>query len=210
VIILYSIVLGRCCLITCLSRSVDYFLYMEEIWRDIQGFEWLYEISNMWSVKSNIKFNGTNTRILSPENLKWYRRVVLRKHGKSYKKTIHRLVAQAFIPNPENKPVINHINWIKDDNRLENLEWCTLSENTLHSFRKLWRKWPCFWMKWKWNFNSIKVWQYDLRGTLIKEFDSLYLCWIELWIFPQNLSRCINWKGKTAKWFIFKKIENGN
>ena len=179
---------------------------MEEIWKDIEGFEWLYKISSNWFVRSNVLFNGTNTRILSPENVKWYSRVVLSKDKKIYKRTIHRLVAQHFIENIHNKPVVNHKNWVKNDNRVENLEWCTISENTLHWFRELWRKWICFWMKWKWNMNSIRVWQYDIYHNLIKEFDSIYLCWLELWIFPQNISWCIKWKAKTAKWFIFKKI----
>lgn len=63
-----------------------------------------------------------------------YRVVCLWKNNKSTAKTVHRLVALAFLPNPENKPCVNHINGDKQDNRLENLEWMTYSENTIHSF----------------------------------------------------------------------------
>ena len=65
-----------------------------------------------------------------------YERVTLSKNNKTKKFSIHRLIADAFIPNTENKPQVNHINEIKTDNRVENLEWVTQSENALHSIKK--------------------------------------------------------------------------
>lgn len=69
-----------------------------------------------------------------------YIRVMLFKEGKKYKKYVHRLLAETFLPNPENKPCINHKNGIRHDNRLSNIEWCSYAENTQHAFKVLGHK----------------------------------------------------------------------
>ena len=75
-------------------------------------------------------------KFLSPKkNWDGYRRIQIWKGNKCHFISIHRVVAETFIPNPENKPFINHINGKKDDNRVENLEWCTQKENIQHAFR---------------------------------------------------------------------------
>ena len=103
-----------------------------EIWKDVPWYEWKYFISDLWNIKSYRKE-------LNPyQNKYWYKQTILIK-WRSQKKTflIHRLVLLAFLQNPEKKEQVNHINWIKIDNRLINLEWCTHSENQLHRRRVL-------------------------------------------------------------------------
>jgi len=115
---------------------------MEEIWKDIKDFEGLYQVSNFGRVKSLAKsWNLQNGKYFSKEekimiggfNTFGYRHVTLMKNNKAYCKKIHRLVAEAFLDNPNNYPQVNHINGIKSDNRLENLEWCNQSHNMQHA-----------------------------------------------------------------------------
>ena len=114
-----------------------------ELWKDIEGYEGLYQVSNRGRVKSLkrniIRTNGrtlpVRERILKPIMNLGYEHVILGNMNNKHKRKqlkVHRLVAQAFIPNPEKKPHINHKNFIRDDNWIENLEWCTAKENSRH------------------------------------------------------------------------------
>lgn len=108
---------------------------MNEIWVNIGEGGGKYEVSNIGRVKS---FQHTPIgRLLKPNDVKGYHRVVICDGVNQAQRMIHQLVAKAFIPNPENKPHINHKNGIRNDNSVQNLEWCTISENAIHSFRVL-------------------------------------------------------------------------
>ena len=111
-----------------------------EIWKDIKGFEGFYKVSNtgnIYSVKRRdsrgIKIGGLT---LKPTCCKdGYLKVVLNKNGMRYYKRLHRLVAETFIPNPNNFPQVNHIDEIKDNNNVKNLEWCTSRYNNNYGTR---------------------------------------------------------------------------
>ena len=190
------------------STKPRYFFIME-IWKPVIWFEWLYEISNIGNVKS-LEKNFQKERILINSNSNWYLCVKLRKLWKSYQLRVHRLEAIAFIPNPENKKEVNHKNWIKTDNRLENLEWNTRSENLLHRFHILWQKsnflkynkW--LWKKWYEHYSSKPVIQYSIDWEYIKEFGSQKEAERETWVFATNIVSCCKWKYKKTGWFIWK------
>lgn len=119
-----------------------------EVWKDITGFENLYQVSNYGRVKrlsrkiynkgllKNKKYFYCKEIILKNSTVsKGYKGVTLVKNGKRYHKKVHRLVAIEFIPNIDNKPQINHIDCNKANNMVNNLEWCTNSENQIHAYK---------------------------------------------------------------------------
>lgn len=110
---------------------------------DIPGWEGMYQVSNLGTVRSLDRIVGSVTgktyhrkgKVMPQHyNEDGYKVVYLTKNARDRTLGVHRAMALAFIPNPDNKPMINHLNAIRDDNRLENLEWCTNSENIKHSF----------------------------------------------------------------------------
>lgn len=109
-----------------------------EIWKPIKYYEGLYEVSNKGNVRSLDRYvtNGNRYRLLKGKPMKTfpnsdgYLKINLYKNGQRKLYSVHRLVANAFIANPKNLPCIDHINTIRDDNRVENLRWCTNKENS--------------------------------------------------------------------------------
>jgi hypothetical protein len=145
---------------------------MEEIWRDIQGYEGFYQVSNMGNVKSVERLvkhflygeRFACSQILKPaKNNRGYLCVSLWKDGKGVSKTVHRLVLNTFIPNINNKPEINHLDGNKENNVITNLEWSSISENRKHAYNN----------KLKLPSNEKRVIQKNLIGNVINIFNSM-------------------------------------
>ena len=103
-------------------------MFTIEIWKDIKGYEGIYQVSNLGRIKS-LKY-GKEVIMKPKPNTHGYIRVSITMHNKKKSIAVHRLVAETFIPNPDNKPCIDHINTNRADNRVENLRWVTYSENS--------------------------------------------------------------------------------
>lgn len=140
---------------------------MTEIWKDINGYEGLYQISNLGNIKSlarktknqYCKSDSIMEKRLSKNG---YYRIGLfkNKHQKHF--AIHRLVAEAFIPNPSNLPCVNHKDEIKTNNVVDNLEWCTVEYNNTYGNR----------VKNMCKSKEKKIIQYDLNGNVVKIWSS--------------------------------------
>ena len=170
---------------------------MIEIWKNIEGYEGLYQVSNLGNVKSLNYKKMCKERILKPLlDSKGYYDIKLfkNKEYKIYK--IHRLVCQAFIPNPNNLPQVNHKNEIKTDNRVENLEWCTAEYNCNYGTRNDRIRKP--------------ILQFTLEDDFVKRWNSTREIQRELGLCHSHISKCCKGKYKSMygyKWFYEEDYE---
>lgn len=144
-----------------------------EIWKDIKGYEGRYQVSNYGNVKS-LNHNRTVKEQLLKQNIDKhsYHKIHLWLYGKPKWFLIHRLVAEAFIPNPDNLPCINHKDENKHNNHVDNLEWCTYEYNNEYGTRvKRIRE-----TQLNDPNKSMKVYQYTLDGKFVKEWESTKEC----------------------------------
>lgn len=171
----------------------------EEIWKDIEGYEGLYKISNYGRVKSFYGKRGKSVRILKPSSAgSGYSQVHLWKDGEMSRVYIHRLVANSFIPNPENKPEVNHRDEDKRNNYFENLEWSTREENV---------NWGTA-IERGISTQGNSVEQYSLEGKLINTFLSVRKADKETGINQSSIVKVCLGKQATAggyKWRYVKK-----
>jgi hypothetical protein len=193
-----------------------------EIWRDIEEYKGFYQVSNLGRVRSldrNVscfkdRQGVVDGRILIPKKSRvGYLRVNLSVSSKVKTRNIHRLVANAFIPNPENKDQINHLDGDKTNNTTTNIIWSTCSENILHAYRELGKINPATGRSGSKNPESKPVLQYSLKGELIAEYpciqwaaDSIGCSYPYL---SGILSGRLKYKPVKDFYFKFKNQDNG-
>ena len=173
---------------------------MNEIWKDVIGFEGHYQVSNKGKVRS-IKNN--KIKELKPyKEIKrcGYLSVYLRLPGQKFTKKVHRLVAEAFIPNPNGFPEVNHIDENKENNCVENLEWCTGEYNLCYGTR----------LKRISESNKMKVAQYSLNGELLEVFNSQGEAAEKTNSTQGGISDCIRGRIKTHNGYVWKKYFENN
>lgn len=172
---------------------------MEEIWKDIEGYEGYYQISNLGRVKSLNRIckhpsgvtRRVNERIMKFDiNKLGYLRVHLAKDGTDKKISVHRLVAQAFIPNPDNYPIVNHKDENPSNNNIKNLEWCDIKYNNTYGnkIKKLYKE----------------IIQLNKEGKIIKYYPNTVQASKETGIVRCTITNCLNGRTKTAGGYIWK------
>lgn len=170
-----------------------------ETWKPIKGFEGFYEVSDLGNVRSLNYHNCGIVKNLTPTIDKYgYLRVCLSKDDSQFNRCVHRLVALAFLDNPDGLPQINHINEDKTDNRLCNLEWCTCKYNNNHGTRNKRVS------ENKRNTNCKRVLQLDLNGNLIREWDSLHEINRQLGFDTAHISKVCKGLKKTGYGFMWR------
>lgn len=180
---------------------------MEKIIFNNIEFYKLKDFGDYYVSKSGNVYSKKSKKILKPQlHRQGYLLLSLYNGKKFITKTIHRLVAQQFISNPNSKSQINHINGDKSDNKVENLEWCTNGENQKHAYKYL-NKINCNKNKFgKLHHNSKKIKQLDLNGNLIKIWDSMSDINRELNLSKGRIYDACNKITKTSRGFIWEYL----
>lgn len=176
---------------------------MKEVWKDIKGYEGLYQVSNLGRVKSLHK--GNEGKIMNQTISKeGYLRVHLCKDGKKKTIDVHRLVAIAFIPNPDNLPCVNHKDEVKSNNVVTNIEWCSYSYNNKYGTGNNNRTET---KKNTWNIKKYEnlIEQYTNKGSFIATYKDIETASKYTNIPIKNIERCINGKIKSICGFVFRK-----
>ena len=167
---------------------------MTEVWKDVPGYEGTYQVSNFGRVKRSFA-NGKENILQGKTDKDGYVLVVLSRFQKKKFARLHRLVAEAFIPNPDNKPQVNHKDRNKQNNMVSNIEWATASENTIHC---------CATGR---GVRKVGVLQYTRDMVLVSAWDSIRTASKNLGINEHNISSCCRKRLGTAGGFVWRYKE---
>lgn len=168
---------------------------MEEIWKDIKGYEGLYEVSNLGRVRS-LRDNHGQARIRVLQQCKssrGYLHLILCKNHKLKHYSVHRLVAEAFLPNPDGLPQINHIDECKTNNRVDNLEWCDAKYNINYGSGRQRRV----------ETQGKRVYQYAKSGAFVRSYASIHEAERQTGIHNGNISACCLGKRNSTGKYIW-------
>lgn len=184
---------------------------MSEVWKPIKGYEGIYEVSSLGRVRSidrdiyqvgrwgkvmKVRQPG---KMLSQQSRIGYKRVSLcRDGGKGKWFFVHRLVAVAFVPNPDGKPYINHKDETRDNNVPDNLEWCTMAENNLYGGHVERTQSANI-------ANRQSIEQVDASGNVVATFESIKSAARQTGIPISSVSQCLNGKLRQTHGFIFRR-----
>lgn len=178
-----------------------------EEWRDVAGFEGWYMVSSCGRIKRIVSKTGkhkTERLLRASPNGRGYPSVQLFSKDNYGQFRVHRLVCAAFIPFMDGKNVVNHKNMNRADNRVENLEWCTQSENLKHGFRVTGRRGSGFELIGSRCHSAIEVCQIDLRGAVIASFYGAAEAGRFTGISSNNIRRCARGELITCGGFKWK------
>ena len=175
---------------------------IQEVWKDIPWFEWLYQASNQWQIRSIIFRNNKTIKkrelILKYQINKWYCYVWLHLNGKVYTKKVHRLVLSAFLW--DSTLHCNHKDKNRLNNKLSNLEWVTTKENNTHKMLF----WDLIYKKWYSNSLCRKVYVFSYSWEYLFNCPWIVVASLITWADHWDISRCCNWKIKFVSKFIFR------
>lgn len=186
-----------------------------EVWKPVVGYEGFYEVSNMGRVRSvthtdngrwgvrlykGVVLKQSNRTAGSKNSPFYYKGVSLHKNGVSKNMNVHRLVAEAFIPNPHNFPIVNHIDENPSNNRVENLEWCTQKHNQNHGTLPERRR----------QLRYKKVNQYGLDGKFVKQFQSVIEASEAMGLIHSSISNACKGYAGTAGGYLWRYENSSN
>ena len=176
----------------------------QEIWKSHPLFGELIQFSNFGNVKSFVRYKNGRVLHYTSDNSSGYARVII--YGR--KLQVHRYIAELFVPNPENKPEVNHIDGNKHNNRADNLQWVTRSENQKHAYKlglqkpsekqKQAARQTCL-------NKRIKVYQYDNSGNLLNIFESQKQAAEQLGVKTSTISRILNGQRSNRHGYILTR-----